>query len=165
MNDEYIREKTLEIIPESCLRRYPELEDLLCLSCSPYEGNYITKPTETSTIKYINICKSFAEKLWNVTKDGTITLTTSTNRFDGCGFLTLNSGISSRVSGGENFIYPSKVFTNFDDFITTIGIPYYDSSSYVFQVIEGNGTNCFNFGNWVNYRFFTFLITIFGILF
>ena len=115
-------------------------------------------------MKTINICQSFAEKLWNVTKNGNITLNTSTNRFDGCGFL-VNSAISSRVSGDEEFIYPSQVFTSFNDFITTIGIPYYDSSSYVFQVIEGNGTNCFNFGNWVNYRFFTFLITIFGILF
>ena len=44
---------------------------------------------------------------------------------------------------GLKYIIPSKVFTNFEDFINTLKIPYYDDGSYTIKVVE-DGDNCFN---------------------
>ena len=41
LQDDHIKEVTESFLPGSCLRKYPEFEDLLCLGCAHLESIYI----------------------------------------------------------------------------------------------------------------------------
>ena len=76
------------------MRKYTELEELMCLGCHPYESQYIDRDTTT-----LYICNSFAYKLWNASS--VEELEQPTRKFDNCGFkisdyLAGNSSITKR---------------------------------------------------------------------
>ena len=121
------------------------MEDLLCYGCSQYESKYI----EDGKIK---VCKNFAKKIWKSEKDED--LNKPSTRFDGCGLLA-GEGFEELANGLE-YIIPSKVFNNFEDFINALKIPYYED--YEIIVVDGDENNCFNFGSFVSKSLFTFII-------
>ena len=63
---------------------------------------------------------------------------------------------------GLKYIIPSKVFTDFEDFINTLKIPYYDDS-YNIIVVE-DGDNCFNNNNAIKMNKLIFLFIMIFIL-
>ena len=64
---------------------------------------------------------------------------------------------------GLKYIIPSKVFTNFEDFINTLKIPYYDDGSYIIKVVD-DGDNCFNNNNAIKMNKLIFLFIMIFIL-
>lgn len=46
LHDDQIKDKTESLLPSSCLRKYPEFEDLLCLACAPLESVYYDSTTK-----------------------------------------------------------------------------------------------------------------------
>ena len=65
---------------------------------------------------------------------------------------------------GLKYIIPSKVFTNFEDFINALKIPYYDDGSYIIKVVD-DGDNCFNNNNAIKMNKLIFLFIMIFILF
>ncbi len=63
---------------------------------------------------------------------------------------------------GLKYIIPSKVFNNFEDFINTLKIPYYDDS-YTIRVVD-DGDNCFNNNNAIKMNKLIFLFIMIFIL-
>lgn len=100
LHDGQIKDFTETILPSSCLRKYPEFEDLLCLACSPLESVYYD-----TTTNILKICKQFAMKFWNATTEED--LLKPTKRFDNCGLYTKDS-FSDEV-GGKNYFYHRKL--------------------------------------------------------
>ena len=130
INDGYISEYIESFIPEDCLRIFPELEDLLCLGCSANEEKY--RDDDAKTIK---VCKNFAKKIWKADLDKEST------RFDGCGLLAdEENSFSDHAEDG--YIIPSKEFSNFEDFINTMKIPYYDDYNVI--LVDGDKNTCFD---------------------
>jgi hypothetical protein len=80
------------------------LEDLYCYGCNPAEFEY----TDLIENK-INICMSFAMRLWNATTPED--LYKPTTRFDNCGFKVSDSSLSGlkKVSKGKSYVIPSEV--------------------------------------------------------
>jgi len=66
---------------------------------------------------------------------------------------------------GLKYIIPSKVFTDFEDFINTLKIPYYDDDddSYTIRVVD-DGDNCFNNNNDIKMNKLIFLFIMIFIL-
>lgn len=136
LHDEYIREYTMSLLPESCLRKYPEFEDLLCLMCSPYESKYVVN-------NKLKLCKEFALKLWNATTE--TELTEPTKRFDNCGLMFPSDDPHFEIlpTFDKGYFMPSKTGWSFTEFITNIGIPYSSFSSI--EIIDSTKEDeCFN---------------------
>ncbi len=84
-----------------CERKYGELEDLFCYGCNPRESSFTNIKDNT-----INLCLSFAMKIWNATLPED--LNKPTTRFDNCGFKIANDKLAE-VSRGRQYIIPSLV--------------------------------------------------------
>lgn len=117
------------------MRKFPELEDLLCFGCSAREAMY--KDTEK---KELYICKEYADKIWSASLDG------KSERFDGCGLLAGETEEENHFFDKDEerlgYIIPSEVFKDFDEFINTLRIPYYEH--YKIVVANKNERECFN---------------------
>ena len=81
---------TKSFLPDSCLRKYPEFEDLLCLGCAPLESKYVVGDNKDT----LRLCKKFALALWNATTEEE--LNQPTKRFDNCGFLVPDGFLDSQ---------------------------------------------------------------------
>ena len=148
INDNYIKDYIESYIPEDCLRLFPELEDLLCFGCHENEAKFRSS-------NEIRICKSFAKKIWKAELDQPST------RFDGCGLLADENNFHDIDTDELGYIIPSKVFNNFDEFINTLKIPYYDADNII--VID-DGDNCFNNNNAIKMNKLIFLFIMIFIL-
>ena len=62
---------------------------------------------------------------------------------------------------GLKYIIPSKVFNNFDEFINTLKIPYYDADNII---VVDDGDNCFNNNNAIKMNKLIFLFIMIFIL-
>ena len=137
VHDDYINDYVESILSSSCIRKYPEFENLMCFGCHPLESNYIDTDK-----KIIRVCKSFAESLWNNSESENInTLDYPTTIFDNCGFkVELDSLIEK--TNGSLYIIPSEEFTSFYDFFEYIKIPFYEDFKIVIQ--EETNDTCYN---------------------
>ena len=137
VHDDYINDYVESILSSSCIRKYPEFENLMCFGCHPLESNYIDTDK-----KIIRVCKSFAESLWNNSESENInTLDYPTTIFDNCGFkVELDSLIEK--TNGSLYIIPSEEFLNFSDFFEYIKIPFYEDFKIVIQ--EETNDTCYN---------------------
>ena len=135
VHDDYINGYISSILTDACLRKYNEFEDLMCFACHPLENYYINE-----TSKEIYICKDFAKRLWNATKDEE--LNSSTTVFDNCGF---KSDSFEDISDNKNYIIPSKNknLSSFNDFFKIIKIPFFED--YELKLVnEGEKSYCYN---------------------
>ena len=156
VHDEYISDYLSSLLPTSCLRKYGELEDLMCLACHPLESLYVNNET-----KVINICKNFAMTLWNATNDEE--LNKPSEIFDNCGFKPSNYTSLGRKYIHKKFILPSQIFSSFHDFIKNVTIPFYEDYSITLQ--EETNDFCYNYGNFIgNYNYFFVLVMVICII-
>ena len=89
------------LLTSACERKYGELEDLFCYGCNPRESTFTNLKD-----KSINLCLSFALKIWNATLPEE--LNKPTTRFDNCGFWIAND-LLKEISRGRPYIIPSDV--------------------------------------------------------
>lgn len=61
VHDDYIYTAISNLLTNSCIRKYAELEELMCLGCHPYESSYIDRGK-----RVVYICNAFAMKMWNL---------------------------------------------------------------------------------------------------
>ena len=168
LHDSAIEDYTNAILPSSCLRKYTELEDLLCVGCSPLESKYLTSNSTAEVEKdgtnitvpayKLNICKKFAYKLWNATSDDD--LNNPTSRFDNCMFK-FGDGFEPDGCDFDNksFVIPSSCFNNFKEFVQKISIPYYYISSV--EIDESNDPEkCFSDGYYISFSKFLAVICV-----
>jgi hypothetical protein len=101
VHDEYIKSFIGDLLTEQCGRKYPELEDLFCYGCNPKENTFTNLSDNT-----INLCLSFALKVWNATLPEE--LNKPTTRFDNCGFRIATDKLAE-VSRGRPYVIPSDV--------------------------------------------------------
>lgn len=124
------------------IRKYPELEELFCFPCSPYESKYLVDGV-------FKICKSYAYKVWNVTNDED--LKKPTTRFDNCGFMIIdeqedieNALISNGyVSENETRLYlPSQTGLGFKEYMESFVHPILKVESI--EIVDSDDiTECF----------------------
>lgn len=132
VHDDYINNHLNNILTTSCLRKYSELEDLMCLGCHPLEMFYIDKETST-----INMCLDFALRLWNASNEEE--LNQPTKLYDNCGFKAFGEFLQTP---GLKYIIPSQQFNNLYDFFDTVKIPFYED--YKVNIIKEKSDYCYN---------------------
>ena len=147
VHDDYISSHVDSILSPSCVRKYPEFENLMCFGCHPLESNYIVNDT-------IRICKSFAENLWNSTEveDG---LNQPTTVFDNCGFKVDLEDLSN-LANGSSYIIPSEVFPSIYAFFDYIKIPFYED--YKIEIVDSNDETCYNYSLYIKICLFYFIL-------
>ena len=152
VHDDYINGYISSILTDACLRKYNEFEDLMCFACHPLENYYINE-----TSKEIYICKDFAKRLWNATKDEE--LNSSTTVFDNCGFKSYSF---EDISDNKNYIIPSKNknLSSFNDFFKIIKIPFFED--YELKLVnEGEKTYCYNKSVFINQNVLNKILVLF----
>ena len=136
VHDDIISQMTSNLLTDPCLRKYPELEQLMCLGCHPYEFTYVDAEKET-----LNICMSFAMTLWDAAQEED--LNNPTRKYDNCGFKVPEH--LKNITKYQNYIIPSESFENITKFIESIQIPFYES--YKINIVSDNSdVNCFASG-------------------
>ena len=141
VHDDYINDYINKILSPSCVRKYPNFENLMCFGCHPLENKYIDYENNE-----IRICKSFAEDFWGGPLDQNST------KFDNCGFKVDDSEDSNeclKSRDGENYIIPSERFENFYTFMECIKIPFYEKYKIITQ--EDEDEFCYNFSLYINH--------------
>jgi hypothetical protein len=60
--------------------------------------------------------------------------------------LAEDNNFQDRDENNVGYVIPSKAFDNFDDFINTLKIPYFDDDldPYTIEVVDGDKTVCFD---------------------
>jgi hypothetical protein len=141
VHDDIISQMTSNLLTDPCLRKYPELEQLMCLGCHPLEFSYIDVETKT-----LNICMSFAMLLWDASQEEE--LYDPTRKYDNCGFKVPEH--LKNVTKYQNYIIPSESFANITKFIESIQIPFYET--YKINIVndkKDSSINCFASGNFL----------------
>ena len=132
VHDDYINNHLNNILTTSCLRKYSELEDLMCLGCHPLEMFYIDKTTRT-----INMCLDFALRLWNASNEEE--LNQPTKLYDNCGFKAFGDYLQIQ---GLRYIIPSQEFLSLYDFFDKVKIPFYED--YKINIFKEKSDYCYN---------------------
>jgi len=158
VHDDYISSYIDSILSPSCVRKYTDFENLMCLGCHPLEHKYIDKPNQK-----IRICKSFAESLWN-SSDTDNSLDGPTYVFDNCGFkVELDTLLDDDRFKDEQYLIPSESFDNFSDFFNYIKIPFYEN--YTIEIQNNTDDNCYNYSFFIKINLVSIiLINIFTYL-
>ena len=161
VHDDYISGFIDNILSPSCIRKYTDFENLMCLGCHPLEYRYLGNETDEfgNTTKFIRICRSFAESLWNSSdpENTENTLDKPTHVFDNCGFKV------DAFEGVERFedysyIIPSEEFRNFSEFFEYIKIPFYEE--YEIRIQNETDDNCYNYSFFIKINL-VFIVSIF----
>ena len=103
VHDDFITSYISNLLTNSCVRKYKELEDFVCYGCNPKEYAYTI-----SASKSLNFCLSFALRLWN----GTVIedLSKPSTRFDNCGIKVGDSSPAQlKELTDKPYIIPSEV--------------------------------------------------------
>ena len=79
VHDDYIYTAISNLLTTSCMRKYTEIEELMCLGCHPYESSYIDREK-----RRVYICNAFAMKMWNASN--VEELSKGSRKYDNCGF-------------------------------------------------------------------------------
>jgi hypothetical protein len=145
VHDDYISGFIDSILSPSCIRKYTDFENLMCLGCHPLEYRYLGNETDEfgNITHYIRICKSFAESLWN-SSDSENSLESSTHVFDNCGFkVELDTLLDDPRFKDESYLIPSEAFHSFYEFFEYIKIPFYEN--YKIRIQNETDDNCYNY--------------------
>ena len=153
VHDDYIYTVISNLLTNSCIRKYAELEELMCLGCHPYESSYIDRGK-----RVVYICNAFAMKMWNVST--VEELSSGSRKYDNCGFK-ITSKLAEAVKPSRHYIIPSETFTGFLHMVTSIGIPFYED--YEIQLVDEqqeNATTCFNNSNLIIVSFMFYVYSL-----
>lgn len=157
VHDDYINTSLENLLTTSCMRKYNELEELMCLGCHPYESSYIERAS-----KKLYICHSFAMKFWNASDIEE--LEKPTRKYDNCGFKITD--YLSPFATRNHYIIPSETFTGFLDMINKIKIPFYED--YQIILIDENAKDapyCFNYSSFLKVFLYQYLLALFSFYF
>ena len=158
VHDDYISGYIDSLLSPSCIRKYTDFENLMCLGCHPLEYRYLGNETneDGNVTKFIRICKSFAESLWN-SSDSENSLDKPSYVFDNCGFKVEAFEGKDRFKG-YSYIIPSEEFHNISEFFEYITIPFYDE--YQIRIQNETDDNCYNYSFFIKTNF-VFIVSIF----
>lgn len=158
VHDDYISGYIDNLLSPSCIRKYTDFENLMCLGCHPLEYRYIGNGTDEygNVTKYIRICKSFADSLWN-SSDSENSLDKPTHVFDNCGFKVDAFEGEDRFKD-YSYIIPSEEFHNIYEFFDYIKIPFYED--YEIKIQNETDDNCYNYSFFIKINL-VFIVSIF----
>lgn len=156
VHDDYIYTAISNLLTTSCIRKYTELEELMCLGCHPYESSYIDREK-----RRVYICNAFAMKMWNASN--VEELSKGSRKYDNCGFK-ITPSLVNVTNASRHFIIPSETFTGFLDMVNSIQIPFYED--YQVELVDEqqeNSTTCFNDCNLiiVSFMFYIYILLLF----
>ena len=156
VHDDYIYTAISNLLTTSCMRKYTELEELMCLGCHPYESSYIDREK-----RRVYICNAFAMKMWNASN--VEELSKGSRKYDNCGFK-ITPSLVNVTNASRHFIIPSETFTGFLDMVNSIQIPFYED--YQVELVDEqqeNSTTCFNDCNLiiVSFMFYIYILLLF----
>ena len=144
---------TKSFLPDSCLRKYPEFEDLLCLGCAPLESKYVVGDNKDT----LRLCKKFALALWNATTEDE--LQQPTKRFDNCGFLAPDDFEPEGDFVHDDWFLPSDIEGGLEGFIIAIKIPYYEIKHI--EIVDGESDECFSSSSYISVRLYIVILLFF----
>ena len=148
---------TKSFLPDSCLRKYPEFEDLLCLGCAPLESKYVVGDNKDT----LRLCKKFALALWNATTEEE--LNQPTKRFDNCGFLVPDGFLEPNNPTpkyiNDDWFLPSDIEGGLEGFIIEIKIPYYEIKHI--EIVDGDSDECFSSSSYISVRLYIVILLFF----
>ena len=148
---------TKSFLPDSCLRKYPEFEDLLCLGCAPLESKYVVGDNKDT----LRLCKKFALALWNATTEEE--LNQPTKRFDNCGFLVPDGFLDSQNPTphyiNDDWFLPSDIEGGLEGFIREIKILYYEIKHI--EIVDGESDECFSSSSYISVRLYIVILLFF----
>ena len=148
---------TKSFLPDSCLRKYPEFEDLLCLGCAPLESKYVVGDNKDT----LRLCKKFALALWNATTEEE--LNQPTKRFDNCGFLVPDGFLDTQSTTpqyiNDDWFLPSDIGGGLEGFIIAIKIPYYEIKHI--EIVDGESDECFSSSSYISVRLYIVILLFF----
>lgn len=142
VHDFFIKQKLINLLTSNCLTKYPELNNLFCLFCSPYQPYFANSTLNSNNRQTINICKSFLNQLWtnstNYESGLYDDLSQPTYKFDNCGFQRTGVAVSQNITDGaitrNDFIRPSTEYKNVTDFLYKILIPF--TEDFDFNIVD-----------------------------
>ena len=148
---------TKSFLPDSCLRKYPEFEDLLCLGCAPLESKYVVGDNKDT----LRLCKKFALALWNATTEEE--LNQPTKRFDNCGFLVPDGFLDTQNPTppyiNDDWFLPSDIGGGLEGFIREIKIPYYEIKHI--EIVDGDSDECFSSSSYISVKLYIVILLFF----
>ena len=147
----YIYTAISNLLTNSCIRKYAELEELMCLGCHPYESSYIDRGKRVVSLYLQCICDEDVE---------CIELSSGSRKYDNCGFK-ITPFLAKAVKPSRHYIIPSETFTGFLHMVTSIGIPFYED--YEIQLVDEqqeNATTCFNNSNLIIVSFMFYIYSL-----
>ena len=156
VHDDYIYTAISNLLTTSCMRKYTELEELMCLGCHPYESSYIDREK-----RRVYICNAFAMKMWNASN--VEELSKGSRKHDNCVFK-ITPALVNVTNASRHLIIPSETFTGFLDMVNSIQIPFYED--YQVELVDEqqeNSTTCFNDCNLiiVSFMFYIYILLLF----
>ena len=98
------------MLSPTCIREFAELEYYMCLGCNNKQPDYIV---EKDGKKHINVCESFANKLW----------TDNPRIYDSCGLNIKSANNKANVADG--FVLPSRYYNNATEFLNDVKPPFF----------------------------------------
>ncbi len=139
VHDYFIKQKLINLLTSNCLTKYPELNNLFCLFCSPYQPFFASNSTVNSNNRQtIKLCKGFLDQLWtpssNYSEGVIFDLNSPTNKFDNCGFQRVSDNLANGYITRQDFIRPSTEYLNVTDFLYKIKIPF--AEDFDFEIID-----------------------------
>lgn len=140
VHDDYIYTAISNLLTNSCMRKYTELEELMCLGCHPYESSYVDREN-----RKVFICNAFSMKMWNASN--VEELSKGSRKYDNYGFK-ITPALAELQNTRAHYIIPSETFGGFLEMINAIKIPFYED--YTVELVDEQQTNstiCFNNSN------------------
>ena len=109
----YIYTAISNLLTNSCIRKYAELEELMCLGCHPYESSYINGGK-----RVVYICNAFAMKMWNAST--VEELSSGSRKYDNCGFK-ITSNLAKAVNPSRHYIIRLRLLQDFFIWLPQLG--------------------------------------------
>ncbi len=155
-HDQFIQEIADNLIGENCARNYKEFEDLLCMTCDPNSGNFISV---NGTKSVVRICRSLADAIWKAD------IYNSSTAFDNCGLKVVDEYeqlIDPNIKKHGLIFSSSFTEGGFLSFLKSIPIPYINTENPDFEIeIVEDGNNCYSKGNFLLFSYlFTCILLI-----
>ena len=133
------------------------MEYYYCLGCDPDQENFVTyfdKADKDNDIGKLNLCASFAERLWESSVTYTDGTTTTIDPYSKCGLrVNVESNLTEgpdmwkvghyNPSAERNVVIPHKVFASKEAFLEVVKPPFF--SNFKINIVEeDSGIPCFS---------------------
>merc|ERR1711871_54377 len=121
-----------KLLSPTCIREFAELEYYMCLGCNDKQPDYVKEDKATGK-KTINVCESFADKLW----------TENPRVYDSCG-LNIKKVYPGAQQVPDGFVLPSRYYNNASEFLNVVKPPFFDGFDINIVPKSDTKTKCLN---------------------